>query len=101
VKLLVEILGWIAIVLNLLGNEMLAKRRTAGWPVRLAANAGWMVYSVGVFAWPLFVNHIVFTVSNARGWWKWRVQDRKLKHILADKPGVCQCPGCVANGAGT
>jgi len=99
VKLAIELLGWVSIVLNLVGNEMLGRKRTGGWPVRLAANAGWMAYSISVFAWPLFVNHIVFTISNSRGWWQWHRQDRARRSIQADTACVCRCPGCVANGA--
>lgn len=90
-NILIAVIGWTAFALNLVGNEMLGRKKTAGWPVRLVANAGWLFYSFGVFAWPLFVNHVVFSVSNARGWWQW--SRRKPEP-------VCHCAGCTCNREG-
>lgn len=90
----IEVLGWAAFALNLWGNELLGRKNTAGWPIRLVANAAWLLYSFGVFAWPLFVNHVVFSVSNARGWWKWtRPQEPQIP------ASACTCAGCTCNRA--
>ena len=90
---LVALIGWLAFALNLLGNQLLVKKRVAGWPVRLCANAAWIAYSFNVFAWPLFFNHVAFSLSNAHGWWEWTRRPAA--------PKKCCCPGCVANEGGT
>jgi hypothetical protein len=88
---IIQIVGWLAFAVNLWGNELLVKKRTLGWPVRLAANAAWLLYSFGVFAWPLFINHIVFSVSNVHGWVRWRRRPPTIE------PAACACAGCHSN----
>jgi hypothetical protein len=69
-------LGWFAFALNVWGNLALANKSTAGWIVRLASNAAWLIYSAFVFAWPLFINHATFVIINVHGWRKWAREDR-------------------------
>lgn len=76
---LIEAVGWLSLLLNIWGNMALVHKKTYGWPVRLATNLAWIVYSIGSYTWPFLTNHIAFTVINARGWWKWYVEEKRLR----------------------
>lgn len=67
-----QILGWLALFINVLGNLDLTNKSVRGWVLRLACNLCWIAYSIDQKAWPLLVNHAVFVPINVRGWWKWR-----------------------------
>jgi hypothetical protein len=66
-----EIIGWIALSLNVWGNLALAKKSNFGWLIRLACNVAWVFYSVYFEVWPLLVNHILFAGINIYGWFEW------------------------------
>ena len=76
----VEVVGYIALALNVWGNLALTKKSARGWLIRLACNAAWIVYS-----WPypemrpLLINHIIFAGINVYGWVKWQ----KTIHICS------------------
>lgn len=71
------LIGWVALVVNVTANELLGKKKRSGWPMRLVANAVWIIYSALVFSWPLLANHVVFAVSNTRAWIQWRREDKR------------------------
>lgn len=66
-----QLLGWVALVLNVWGNLALTSKGATGWLVRLACNACWIAYAVNTSAWALLANHAVFVPINVYGWWKW------------------------------
>lgn len=66
-----EILGWVALALNIWGNLALTKKGIRGWIIRLACNACWIPYSIYTGAWALLANHATFAVINIYGWYKW------------------------------
>lgn len=90
---IVEIVGWVAFLLNVWGNLALTNYSKSGWMIRLASNATWLMYSGCVGAWPLFGNHAVFTVINIHGFLKWRREQATKR--LPDAVGVsgvkCGC----------
>jgi len=63
-----QLLGWLALGLNVWGNLMLTSKGVSGWIIRLACNACWIPYSIYTGAWPLLANHVLF---NIYGWRKW------------------------------
>ena len=66
-----EIIGWIALALNVWGNLYLAKKTISGWLIRLACNVAWIIYSIYFRVDPLLVNHIIFAFINIYGWREW------------------------------
>lgn len=76
--MVVEMIGWLALALNLWGNLALTSMSRSGWLIRLGSNAAWIVYSPGVGAWPLFANHLTFAVVNVVGWVRWSKKENKL-----------------------
>lgn len=67
-----QIVGWLALVLNVWGNLALASKGSVGWIVRLASNACWIGYSLDTHAWALLANHLLFSVINVYGWRRWK-----------------------------
>lgn len=68
---MLELLGWVAFILNVWGNLLLTSKGVKGWVIRLVCNACWIPYSIYTGAWALLVNHAVFAVINIYGWYKW------------------------------
>jgi hypothetical protein len=88
-----QLLGWIALALNVWGNLALTGKSQTGWIVRLVSNACWLPYSVATSAWALFANHALFAGINLYGWWKWK---RVVGHadycgVGRLRNGVCNC----------
>jgi hypothetical protein len=75
-----EIMGYVALVLNIWGNLALTKKSAKGWLIRLACNFSWVAYSAFFAVWPLLINHVIFAGINIYGWFKWQ----KTIHI-------CKC----------
>ena len=69
----VEGVGYLAFVLNVVGNLMLARLNVWGWIVRLVTNVAWIIYAVQVpGGGPMWMNHAAFFAINVYGWKKWR-----------------------------
>lgn len=67
------LLGYSALVLNVTGNLMLARKNIWGWIVRLLTNVAWIAYAVQVSGGePMALNHILFFGINIYGFWHWR-----------------------------
>lgn len=87
-----QLLGWVALALNVWGNLALTSRGSAGWWIRLACNACWIPYAVYTGAWALLANHCLFAGINVYGWNKWRLSaghDGWCR--IARLRGVCNC----------
>lgn len=67
-----QVLGWVALALNVWGNLKLTSRGQSGWFIRLACNACWIPYSIATSAWALLANHVLFAAINVYGWRQWR-----------------------------
>lgn len=74
-----EVMGWVALSLNVWGNLALAKKDTFGWVIRLLCNIAFIIYSFYFKIYPLLVNHIIFAFVNIYGWYKWNTETRKCK----------------------
>ena len=85
-----EVLGWVAAILNVVGNLMLTTKGTRGWIVRLVCNLTWMPYGVYTKAWALCANHMLFVGINAYGWWKWHRDEKRELGIVT--PGETVTP---------
>ena len=75
---IIEAIGWLSLLLNIWGNLALVHKKKHGWPVRLATNVAWIVYSAGSATLPLMANHLVFAVINVVGWIKWHRAEKRL-----------------------
>lgn len=70
-------IGYLAFVLNVVGNLLLAHRNIGGWVVRLVTNVLWVAYALQVSdGGPVALNHVVFFGINVYGFWKWRQRKR-------------------------
>lgn len=72
-----EVLGWLALALNVWGNLMLTSKGVSGWIIRLACNFCWMPYSVSTGAWALLANHMLFAGINIYGWQRWTKENQQ------------------------
>lgn len=92
---LYELLGWVALILNVWGNLALAKKSTPGWIIRLVCNFAWIGYSIPFQTWPLLANHITFGFINVYGWLEWRKTMYRCKcgrhYDLTRDRGNCIC----------
>lgn len=74
--LVVEIVGFVAFALNVLGNYLLAVKSDRGWLVRLVSIVCWGVYGGKTQSWPMIANAVTFFGINCFGYWKWRKEAR-------------------------
>jgi nicotinamide riboside transporter PnuC len=66
-----ELMGWLALILNIWGNFALTQKSIKGWLIRLACNVAFIIYSYAFGVWPLLVNHVIFAGVNIFGWLEW------------------------------
>lgn len=83
-----ELVGLAAFLLNVVGNLMLARRRMAGWLVRLAAITAWGIYAMLAWSPSLLANAITFFGINCYGYWNWR---RRVGHDERCRIKPCTC----------
>lgn len=69
---MIELIGILAWLLNVVGNIMLAYKRRSGWPVRLVSIILWGIYAWNIWSLALIGNSITFFGINLWGWWNWR-----------------------------
>jgi len=67
----VELFGWIATFLILLGYYLNAKKLTVSWIVWFVGNVSNLIYSVFIEACPQLVLAIVLIILNIYGYIKW------------------------------
>lgn len=79
-----QAVGWLALALNVWGNLRLTSKGSAGWMIRLASNACWIVYSVDTAAWALLANHVLFAGINVYGWRRWNGERRREADLTAE-----------------
>ncbi|HEV3059667.1 MAG TPA: nicotinamide mononucleotide transporter [Vicinamibacterales bacterium] len=77
-----EIFGWVAAILNVVGNITIATKSKVGWIIRIVVNVLWFPYGVYTKAWALIANHALFVVINAWGWWKWNRDEKRELRIV-------------------
>ncbi len=66
-------LGFVAFLLNVVANLMLATKNSWGWILRLVSNVAWIAYAIHVVdGEPMVLNHIVFFGINVFAFWNWR-----------------------------
>ena len=68
---MIELVGFAAFLLNVLGNLLLAWRSTYGWIVRLVSISLWGAYAWSIASPSLLANAATFFAINCLGWWKW------------------------------
>lgn len=69
---IVDVLGFVATILNVAGNLMLAQKRRDGWWVRIFSILFWGAYGVGAGSLPNIANAVIFLVINVYGLAKWK-----------------------------
>ena len=80
-----NVFGWVAAILNVVGNITIATKSKSGWIIRIIVNLLWMPYGVYTKAWALIANHALFIAINAWGWWKWN-RDEMREYAPGDVP---------------
>ena len=71
-----EIIGWIATVLSIIGIVLNAKKLISCWPVWLLSNVLWIIYFVNMWNPQSLILWIVFFAFNIYGWVQWK-KDKK------------------------
>lgn len=69
-------MDWIATILSIAGIVLNANKLMICWPVWLASNVLWIIYSINAGETAALVMWIVFVGFNGYGWYKWK-QDEK------------------------
>tara|TARA_R110002110_G_scaffold249709_1_gene465860 strand:- start:224 stop:442 length:219 start_codon:yes stop_codon:yes gene_type:complete len=67
-----EIIGWIATGLILIGYYLNANKKNTSWIAWFVGNILMATYSVGIEAWPQLVLAIVLIVLNIYGYLNWK-----------------------------
>lgn len=67
------LVGYLAFILNVIGNLLLAHKNIAGWIIRFVTNVTWIIYAIQIEdGEPVVLNHLVFLAINSYGLVKWR-----------------------------
>jgi len=77
-----NVFGWVAAMLNVVGNLTLVTKSKIGWVIRIIVNLLWMPYGIYTSAWALCANHMMFVGINAYGWLKWTRDERREASIV-------------------
>ena len=89
----IEIIGYGATVLNVVGNLMLTRFNLWGWIVRLLVNVLYVIYAAQIeLGGPMVVNHVVFMAINIEGWRQWRLANRPPCDHRPDGKYACEFP---------
>ena len=75
------ILGYIAAIVSLIGIFLNARKHMGCWPVWLVSNIMWITYSGIEGDMPSIILWVTFSIFNIYGWWKWRKDIKKEKHL--------------------
>lgn len=84
----IEIVGFLAFVLNVVGNLLLARKSIHGWVVRLASIILWGIYALEITSLAMIANSITFFGINVYGWWNW---SRRIGHSDHCRIKPCNC----------
>lgn len=76
-------IGWIAVILSIVGIILNAKHKMSCWPVWIASNVFWVIHAIDGVDIPAVVLWFVFMGFNVYGWYQWRRD--------AQKPRYCRC----------
>jgi nicotinamide riboside transporter PnuC len=84
----IELVGFAAFALNVLGNFLLTRKRIRGWLVRLASIVLWGIYAHQVWSLAMMANSMTFFVLNCYGYWNWK---RRIGHDDRCNIQPCNC----------
>lgn len=70
----VEIIGFLAFILNVVGTLLLAWKKRSGWVVRLVSIVLWGTYAAYIWSPSLLTNACTFFMINCVGFYKWSPQ---------------------------
>jgi nicotinamide riboside transporter PnuC len=73
-----ELLGWIASILSIVGIVFNAKKHILCWPIWLVSNVLWIIYFINIWNPQSLLLWIVFFGFNIYGWIQWK-KDKKPK----------------------
>jgi len=63
--------NWIAVTLSIAGIALNANKLILSWPVWIASNIFWIMYSLPKKEWSYVLLWSVFLAFNAYGWYQW------------------------------
>jgi hypothetical protein len=73
---MINLLGWLATSLILLGYYLNAKQDTSSWIVWFVGNLCMLVYSIFISAWPQVGLAVALLCLNVYGYIEWRKNER-------------------------
>jgi nicotinamide mononucleotide transporter len=73
---MIELIGWLATLISVIGIVLNAKKIIYCWPIWLLSNVLWITYFVVLKNYPSIVLWIMFSIFNVYGWLEWN----KLKN---------------------
>jgi hypothetical protein len=68
----IEVIGWVATILLLVGYYLNAKRRISSWIVWMVGNSTMLVYSSLIQSWSVAFLSLALIILNIYGFCKWR-----------------------------
>lgn len=80
-----ELLGWVATVISIIGIILNARKNMLCWPTWLVSNVLWVTYFLVLGDFPSIILWIVFSIFNVYGWIQWSKDKRKKINILWQK----------------
>lgn len=89
---MIEVVGFLAFITNVVGNLLLARKIIWAWPIRLVSIVLWGIYAWNTASPSLFANACTFFAINCYGWHHWhkhkdtRVIETHFRDVDRDGP---------------
>lgn len=84
-KVILEIIGWIATALSLTGNVGVLRKRSWGMLSWTVANVLWITYDVAMQAYPQAFLFLMYLCLSVYGLISWRRDERKRDESVSSK----------------
>ena len=76
--------SWLLAAASLVGSELIARHRRAGWAIQLAGQLAWATYGATTGQWGFVAAACVFGPQNVLAWRRWRPTPHPIDQTHAE-----------------
>lgn len=89
---IIELVGYLAVGLNILGNLLLTSKSARGWYIRITSNVAQLIYALCIASWPITSNALIFMPINLLGLYRWhKLNEGHLPECRTLRFRTCNC----------
>jgi len=70
-----DLLGYVATFLSILGNLLIVYKKRIGFSIWLLSNVVWIYVDIGIGLYSQIIMMVLYAILNIVGWYKWREDD--------------------------